>query len=165
MRKSRIAIALIMGISLSVGSFATAGQAKAEDCKQVRAEDISFGVPPPACASPVGFCTAGTIDGNRGLRGNTSFTALTSFPVAGGPSSPILFFSGTVVITTDKGTLNLSDIGLFDTAGGTLSSIESVTSGTGRFAGARGVLFLATRVAPDGSFVSDVTGELCLQPR
>lgn len=131
------------------------------DCKKVRAEIISFATTTD-CASPIGLCTAGTIDGNQGLDGTTRFTALTAAPFHGEPPTT-LAVTGTLDISTAKGTLSTSDVFNFDTARGVFSSIERITGGTGRYAGASGTLFIGGVVQADGSFRSEVSGTLCTE--
>lgn len=136
-------------------------------CKQIRAtlDEHQF---TQGCTSPRGVCIAGTIDGNRGLRGTTLFVLDSS---AGGPTTaltPTVSYSGVFEITTGEGLLTLRETGVNGpkTGGGrTLASVASVLSGTGRYAGATGTLyFTGTNVVP-GQFTTRMSGDLCLVER
>ena len=114
------------------------------------------------CTSPVGFCAAGTVSGNHGLRGTTSYSAANFDPI---PSDTLgrLVVPGILTYTTDDGSLTINDVSVFDVARGTFAGVGRITGGTGRFAGATGDIFTFGRVQPDGvSFANDVTGQLCL---
>jgi hypothetical protein len=138
--------------------------AAAGPCKQVHAQIVSD--PILGCAeSPIGLCTSGRIAGNHGLRGTTFFagdSAGESTATAPNPAAT-LSYSGTLEITTAKGTLALRDTGIFDQFTGLFSSfdvVETVNS-TGRFAGVTGKLFIGGEIV-GGQFVTTViTGGLC----
>lgn len=143
-------------------------EAKAKDCKQVSAQIISS-LTKTGCTSPVGLCTAGTIDGNRGLDGSTFFTVDSTAP---GPSTAAnaaatISYSGVLKVTTEQGTVTFRDSGLLDGStgtapGGFFSSFDIVIDGTGKFQGATGDLFIGGKTIA-GHFVTTViTGELCL---
>jgi len=115
-----------------------------------------------ACPSPIGFCAAGTFNGNHGFKGNFFFSAVSFDPI---PSDTVgrLVVPGVSTYTTTDGVLTISDVSVFDTARSTFAGVGRVTQGTGRFAGATGDIFTTGRVLPDGvSFVTDMTGEICL---
>lgn len=112
------------------------------------------------CTSPIGICTTGTIASGL-LKGTTSFTALSLGP---GPASApgTMVYTGSLSITTDQGTLNISDVGVLDTTNFVFSEIDRVDNSTGIFASAKGVLFISGNETPTG-FTGKVTGNLCLQ--
>lgn len=112
--------------------------------------------------------TAGEITGGGRLNGTTAFTGDGLAPAAG--VAPIVpestaSYTGVLVITTRHGTLSLRDVGIFDTdvAGGDgeFTSRARVIDGTGRFAGATGILFFHGDTAEDFTFKADVSGEIC----
>lgn len=117
------------------------------------------------CPSPIGICTVGTISETDLLDGPTRFVGEQVAPGAGlaeGAPMTTVSYSGALTITTTTGALSLGEIGIFDTGypGGIFVSRDTVTSGTGIFAGASGHLtFRGTGVA---SFRNDVGGEICL---
>ena len=150
-------LALGCGVSLAAG---------ANECKQIHAE-ITSSSTSVGCLSPIGLCTSGTIEGNFGLDGTTYLTTDSFAPgPATAPKAPNVFsYSGTLQITSRHGTLTTRDTGIFDplpTGTGVFTSFDIITGGTGRYAGASGILFIAGRtVASSGQFVSTVTGAVC----
>lgn len=163
MRTPRLASRLAV-FTLAFGVPLLPAAALAGPCKQVHAQIVSD--PILGCAeSLIGLCTSGRITGNHGLRGTTFFIGdSANEPPATAPNPPAtLSYSGTLEITTPKGTLTLRDTGIFDQAAGLFSSfdvVETVAS-TGQFAGVTGKLFIGGEVV-GGRFVTRViTGELC----
>jgi hypothetical protein len=156
------------GISLSLAmNLILVGYGHAAECKPVYAEIISAQYV-TGCTSPVGLCTAGTIDGNRGIEGTTSFIADST---ALGPSTApnpraTISYSGRFKVTTAKGTLVSRDTGIFDTStgtptGGYFASFDVINGGTLSFAGATGTFQIIGKTV-NGQFVSDLRGELCI---
>jgi hypothetical protein len=70
--------------------------------------------------------------------------------------------TGTLSITTNQGTLNISDVGVLDTTNNVFSEIDRIESSTGIFFGARGILFISGNEMATG-FTWKVTGNVCLQ--
>jgi hypothetical protein len=102
--------------------------------------------------------TEGTIESGI-LKGTTAFSG--AFTAAVEPTT--LGYTGTLTITTDQGTLTISDVGVLDLANNAFAEIDRVTGGTGRFAGATGTLFVSGPFDPvAGSFEGAITGEVCL---
>jgi hypothetical protein len=94
-----------IGLLLAM-NFVWVGHGQAAECKPIHAEIISKPYV-TGCMSPVKLCTAGTMDGNRGLEGTTSFIG---HSIAPGPSTApnpqaTISYSGRLQITTAKGTL------------------------------------------------------------
>ena len=113
------------------------------------------------CPSPIGFCAAGTINGNQGLRGTTFFSANSFDPIPGDPLGR-LAVPGTSTFTTDDGSLTVSDVSAFDVERGTFAGTGRIVGGTGRFLGATGDIFTTGRILADGSsFVTQTTGTVC----
>jgi len=92
--------------------------------------------------------------------------------IAPGPSTApnpgaTLSYSGVLQITTAHGILKMRDSGILDGSAGTptggfFSSFDQVLSGTEKYAGATGSLFIGGKTI-NGQFVTSViTGELCL---
>ena len=102
------------------------------------------------CASIVGICTDGTLTG--ALKGTFSFTATSLTPSADSPTTGVMFYTGDITLTTRDGLLFCKDAGAFDVnAPGAVSSVCSITGGTGEFAGASGTIqFLGTFTFADG---------------
>jgi hypothetical protein len=85
-----------------------------------------------------------------------------NFVVTGG-SAPVFLIAGTVKFTTHQGTLTVSVTGTLNVATGEFSASGPVTDATGQLAGATGELSLeGVENLGDGSFVEDVTGEICV---
>ena len=82
------------------------------------------------CASPVGFCTRGTVAAGK-LAGTFEFTAVTS--VQPDPNTPVMFYTGVVVYTTQKGTLSVTDSGVFNATNGAFVETQQVVDGTQAF--------------------------------
>ena len=80
------------------------------------------------------------------------------------PTTGALTYAGTLVLTSEHGTLTLDIFdGLYDPATGEFSNDSVVTSGTGRFAGATGGLYFHGFVAAYGTFIDDeISGEICV---
>src|SRR5438067_4650832 len=114
----------------------------------------------PSCASPVGVCTAGNVT-SENLEGTTWFTALSSQP-----SSPpgVSSYTGDLVITTADGTVTLRDSGLLNSSSGHYSELQEVTSGTGVYLGANGML-VSQGIATATGFEGTLSGSFCeVQP-
>lgn len=146
-------------VVLSPAHLALADSGHSDGCHRVRAEIIDAPTT-EGCTSPNAFCAAGTVRGNLGLNGTTYFTL--DGAVRGPASAPgFLATSGILVYTTSHGTLTVRETGVSQSSSGLISAVQQVVSGTGRFAGATGHLYVASETI-DGQFVADVTGELCL---
>jgi hypothetical protein len=138
------------------------GPAQANDrCREIDAKLVGQFVGP--------LNTAGTIHGGGLLNGTTAFTGDALAPSAGLATTLVpattVSYTGVLVITTHRGTLTLRDIGIFDTdlaKDGEFSSRSRVVAGTGRFAGASGILFFHGDSLPDATFTAEVNGTICL---
>ena len=110
-------------------------------------------------ATPI--TTSSQIIGGGILHGTT--TAMLT--ITGPPVSNVAPFDGTLVLTTNQGTLTLEILnGMFNVATGEFSNQSVVTTGTGRFDGASGGLFFHGFTFPDGTFIDDeVSGTICVQ--
>jgi hypothetical protein len=106
--------------------------------------------------------TASQIIGGGIIHGTTTAQL---FPTSFDPTTGIETFVGTLVLTTQNGTLTLFIFnGVFDTTTGEFSNDSMVVEGTGRFAGATGGLFFHGFVAADGTFTDDeISGEICVE--
>jgi hypothetical protein len=163
----------LLSIAVAVGCCISAAQAGEDTaprivCRSIHAELHEL-FTTDNCTSPVGFCAAGTIDGNFGLEGTTFFSVdNTGFMP---PESPgITTFVGSFTITTDFGTLTLRESGMSyprrgNPDGGRVATIDEVLSGTGRFAGATGILFFHGRNGRGLPSDVEVTGDLCVPMR
>jgi hypothetical protein len=114
----------------------------------------------PSCTSPVGVCTAGNVT-SANLKGTTWFTALSSQP-----SSPpgVASYAGDLVITTADGTVTLRDSGLLNSSSGQYVELQEVTSGTGVYLGATGML-VSQGIATATGFEGTLSGSFCAVQR
>jgi hypothetical protein len=121
--------------------FATASPATAradDGCThQVQGTLASTQVTGAACPSPIGLCTQGTMTG--GLAGTFFYTA-TSLTVL--PDGITGVFDGTIVLTTPTGVVTEHDHTIANLQTGQLSDVITILSGTRKWEGATGVVFL-----------------------
>jgi len=122
-----VALALVLSAGAS---------ASPKRCKTVDANLVS-GLFVEGCSSPVGFCTRGTVASGP-LAGSFEFTALTADQPD--PASPVMFYTGTVVYTTKKGTVTVRDSGMFNANNGAFMEVQKVTEGTKNLKGFTGTL-------------------------
>ena len=142
--------------ALAIALFGSAG-ARADECKNIHTRivtsasgcDLDF-------SSPVGMCTSGQVKSGR-LEGSTRFRALTAVP----QSDSVVLYTGQLEITTRSGTVLLSDFGVLDFIMQTFSELQNVSSGTGAFLGATGML-ASQGTAINGTFRGSLRGEICL---
>jgi hypothetical protein len=87
------------------------------------------------------------------------------FPTGFDPATGIETFEGTLVLTTNNGTLTLFIYnGVFNTLTGEFSNDSVVVDGADRFIEATGGLFFHGFVAADGTFTDDeISGQICVQ--
>jgi hypothetical protein len=147
-------VLVVAGVGLTMGS----GTASADaHCHPVRAR-ITDAVAPEGCMSPVGLCTAGTVSGGP-LEGTIAATVQA---VAPGATPGTLSLDAVDTITTRNGSITFHFSGLFDPINGLVTFFGQSPTGTGRFAGATGTIYVNGAAASAGTFDSDVSGEICL---
>ncbi|MEO8631337.1 MAG: hypothetical protein ABI612_25070, partial [Betaproteobacteria bacterium] len=142
----------------------------AENCKTIDAT-MQLHMAPEGCASPVNICTKGTlVSGDPSLSGATwLYTSLGTAPSVGLSDSiepaTTLSYAGAVLVTTLRdGTLTTRNAGVFDTVTGSFSQLDKMTGGTGRFAGAKGYVFVTATGSIAAGFRTSVRGEICSNP-
>jgi hypothetical protein len=105
-----------------------------------------------------GGSTQAQIIGGGLLHGTTAGSFIIT-----GFSGTVASIAGTVTFTTNQGSLTVTVAGTFDVATGEFSASGPVTDATGKLAGATGSPLLeGVQNLSDGSFVEDVTGEICV---
>ena len=72
-----------------------------------------------------------------------------------------LSYSGKVAVTTSKGTIMTTNVGVYDPAIGAFSQLDRVIAGTGDFDQVTGTIFVTARGDDEHGFASDVRGEVC----
>lgn len=136
---------------------------KKEPCQVVNAV-LHSRLDPSDCASPIGSCTRGHVEGGV-LTGTTYYVTSAMLPAASlpGDDSKAFSYAGSLAITTKEGALVLVDRGVLDLRpGGHLSQYETPISGTGVFVNVTGSLFINGFLTADGKgFDSTITGKLC----
>ena len=162
-RMAVVGMAVMAGVVGTAANPSSAG-AKAS-CQDVHGRIVAQ-VTTEGCDSAVFLCTTGTISGAGPLNGASFFTALALAPGAGlSPLVPpsTLSYTGDFVITTKQGTLTLRDVGIADFANALFTELDSITSGTGKFAGASGNWFISGFITGGGTgFDGDFDGQLCV---
>ncbi|MEO5742021.1 MAG: hypothetical protein ABIS29_15650 [Vicinamibacterales bacterium] len=149
MRELRSVVQLIIFMILGTLMMVSPAQA-AESCHKINAKGVGRDLG--------GGLTEARIIGGGLLHGTTegNFTVI-------GFSGTVASFVGTVEFTTRQGTLTVTVAGTLDVATGEFSAAGTVTGATGNLAGATGDLsFEGLEDLADGSFVEDVTGEICV---
>jgi hypothetical protein len=134
-----------------VGTLVMASHAEAaESCHKINAKGVGQDLG--------GGMTEAQIVGGGLLHGTTEGNFIIT-----GFSGTVASFGGTVEFTTNHGTLTVTVAGTFDVTTGEFSASGPVTGATGKLAGATGSLSLeGVQDLSDGSFVEDVTGEICV---
>ena len=150
MKRFRLVLCFLLGALVVAGAAQADGSSDDEGkCRAVRArgvgQDLGNGT------------TAATITNGGILKGTTAAT----FGITGG-APPVLTFAGTVVFTTKRGTLTVGIAGTFNVATGAFDASGPINGGTGRFAGASGMLRLVGVQDSTGRFTETVRGTLCL---
>src|SRR5688500_1377146 len=144
-------------------------------CVDVRAS-IEVRFTTDGCTSPVGMCTAGEVRSRGGvLVGRSSFQAtglgggvVGEASIVTPPAEPASTwsYSGELAIAGPLGTLELEDVGVFDTARGTFTEMNRVMGGTGIWRDATGDLFIYGHAHDDfGGFDGTIRGQVCIPRR
>lgn len=140
--------ALVGSLIVVVG--AQASEASDDGCHRVNARGVGQDLG--------GGNTTATITRGGVLNGTTS----AHFDITGG-TPPALTFAGTVVLSTEDGTLTVGIAGTFNVATGEFRASGPVTGGMGELAGATGSLrFAGVEDLASGRFTETVKGRICL---
>jgi hypothetical protein len=167
MRNYRLTV--LISVVWLVGGAATVPRLAADNCRSVDAT-LLLHMAPDGCTSPVKVCTQGTVVSSEpSLTGATWFFRMQGnapsigLPEAIEPASTLSYAGGVVVTTPHDGTFSTTNIGVYDTALGAFSQLDRIVDGTGRFAHAKGHLFVAGTGNAEAGFQSTVRGEVCLK--
>ena len=137
--------------ALVVASLATFGHVEAAtSCHKINAKAVG--------QDNFDLTTQATIVGGGLLNGTTAST----LSVAGVEGQDLLF-TGQIVITTKHGTVTAAIMGTLDLGTGEFSAVANIVSGTGKLAGAQGMLsFEGVEDLTTGRFAEDIAGMLCV---
>ena len=149
MKRLQSGLRLTVLVTLSIMMMASQSHA-AESCHNINAKGVGQDLG--------GGTTQAQIIGGGLLHGTTEG----NFTITG-VSGTVASFEGTVEFTTGHGTLTVTVVGSLDVATGRFSASGTVSDATGKLTGATGELsFEGIENLSDGSFVEDVTGEICV---
>ncbi|MFT3774753.1 MAG: hypothetical protein QM820_56100 [Minicystis sp.] len=127
-------------------------------CHKVHAH-ITDTVTTEGCDSPVGLCTSGVVTGDGLLHGTIDVTVLGFAP---GATPDTLSVDAIDTFHTAHGDVTFHVSGHWDPVTGVFTFVDQQPAGTGRFEGATGRLYDNGAVIAEGTFDSDVSGEICL---
>lgn len=119
------------------------------------------------CLSPVGLCTVAIMKGS--MRGEARYTAASIMPSADTAATTVVFVIGdsTVVnvsIEGKRGTLTIKNAAAYRTTGnGDLVDIQTITGGTGDFAGATGSIRVSGNFLAANGGKAEYDGTVCTQ--
>jgi hypothetical protein len=113
----------------------------------------------PACVSPVGLCTEGTLTG--AIKASFSLTATSLIRTVDTPTTGVVLYTGDLVVQAKDGVFTCKDAGAVGATGQRpVASVCTIVSGTGAYAGVTGALrFVGTFSASTGGS-GDGTGSL-----
>jgi hypothetical protein len=163
LRTKLVLVAVALAGSSAIGLSADSAEAHRR-CKRVHGRIVTQ-ITTENCTSPVLLCTQGTVTGGGFLNGATAFTTLGLAPGAG--LSPIvpattLSYTGQLTVSTRRGTLSLTDVGILEQSTARFTELDVVVSGTGEFEGHTGRWTISGDVTGGGTgFDGDIEGDLC----
>ena len=148
-------IAVVLTLCLFSSEQTTSALSARSNCKNVKGTISEVGNP----TGTMGRITKGGI-----LNGTTQLFYTSG--VLATPDPTAFSYTTVVTITTDKGQLKTSNVGVFETETALFRFSEigriDPTASTGRFAGATGVLFTNGKtIDGGGTFQSTIIGEIC----
>ena len=140
---------------------------------------LTAGLVAPADAVPggsatercTGFHARGVGHDNGGSSAATLYRGQRVFALSDGtlvlgsvdPATLVAPFTGTIVLTNDKGTLTATVEGTFDTVSGDFSAVSTDLAGTDGYADTTGRLrFRGTEDVTTGDFTEHVYGKFCV---
>lgn len=139
------------------------GAATAGECESVRGQITSQLLTGTDCTSPVGLCTIGRFRGD--IRGEFVFTAenLTTEANPDFGDTGIAFYTGTLLLQTEDGSLTIKDAGAFNVtpnSNGDFGSVQTIMTATEELVGTTG------RIRTEGVFIGGCVdcryrGEIC----
>jgi hypothetical protein len=148
MKRLRSLLCVLVSGLFVVGGAQASSASHDEGCKTIHATGVGQDLG--------GGNTTATIRQGGPLNGTTSG----HFVISGAP--PVFAISGTVTFTTKHGTLVAAVAGTFNAATGAFTASGPVSGGTGKLAGASGILmFAGAENLATGAFTETITGSIC----
>ena len=127
--------AVFVGAVAMLAALAAAPAFSDSSTKTRRGTFVEQAVTGPACASPVGLCATGELRG--GLHGPFDIVVTSTTPTS---NPDVIVLNTSSVLHTKKGDVSFSGQTLYNTVSGNFSSLDTITGGTGRWAGVTGSL-------------------------
>lgn len=162
-RKSTPIVGLLAVLGGVGGGMATPSVRADNRCREVRARVVTT-ITTENCTSATGLCSTGHLIGGP-FDGMTAFLTAGIAPSAGMPGvepAANLSYSGTFTMTSPRGTLVTSDLGVLDASHAKFVEMMRTESGTGRFSNPTGTLFITgSLLNNETEFDGIVTGQLC----
>jgi hypothetical protein len=136
-----------------------------KDCQNLDAHML-LRITKDGCTNPAVLCTVAQLQApGKFLDGATWFFTMVGSAESAGmrPLEPAstLSYAGKVAVTTSKGTIMTTNVGVYDPAIGAFSQLDRVIAGTGDFDQVTGTIFVTARGDDEHGFASDVRGEVC----
>ena len=129
---------LVLGAIAAITIISTQTLA-ASGCKQVNGKFMLQPVSGPDCVSSVDICAIGSYSG--AIKGSSAFTGTSLIPTVDTPTTAVVLLTGDNMIETKGGTLLTKDAIVLQTTGAReFAELDTITGGTGEWAGASGQL-------------------------
>ncbi|GAB5493213.1 MAG: hypothetical protein Phog2KO_34280 [Phototrophicaceae bacterium] len=118
----------------------------------------------PDCASPVDFCSVGTVTGD--ISGDVAVELQTAEFTTDENGTPILIYSTNITITSRNGTISGISNGTINLVTSELNAVFELNSGTGYYRNRRGTLTVSGTSNPQtGEEILPFVGTLSVVPR
>ena len=139
---------------------ASGGVLAASQCKKVNGKLTLQSLPPNACATAVGVCAGGTFSGD--LTATFMFAGSQFITSTDTPTTSVALLTGNNTITTATGILMTKDAIVLETSGnGDFAEVDTVTGGTGEWAGATGTIRANGLFTAANGGQGEYIGEIC----
>jgi hypothetical protein len=148
-----------LAAALSAVALASLPAAAAPKCTRVHSHLFLEASPDPTCGSPIALCATATLRGS--LKADTEFVGTSFVTTVDTPATAVVVLTGDNVFHTTQGDFYTKDAIVLSTVGaGEFAEVDTVTGGTGAWAGATGRL-TATGTFANGVGEGIIEGEIC----
>jgi len=149
----------ILAAALVLAPLAALPAAAAPHCEKVHSHLFLEASADPGCTSPIGLCASATLRGS--LRAETNFIGTSFVSTVDTPVTAVVVLTGDNTFHTAYGDFFTKDSIVLSTVGaGDFGEVDTVTGGTGPYAGATGTL-TATGTFANGTGEGIIEGEIC----